>query len=68
MHASCPVLREKGVQGQFIGGGSHTGVRGPHKAVHIHLLWEEELGCLQNVPGNYREGRNKLCKRSQPPK
>lgn len=33
----APVLREKGVQGQFIGGGSHRGVRSPDKAVHTPL-------------------------------
>lgn len=34
----APVLREKGVQGQFIGGGSHRGVRSPDKAVHTPPL------------------------------
>lgn len=34
----APVLREKGVQGQFTGGGSHTGVRSAHKAVHTPPL------------------------------
>lgn len=34
----APVLREKGVQGQFIVGGSHRGVRSPDKAAHTPPL------------------------------
>lgn len=32
-----------------------------------HLLWEEELGCLEKALGNYREGRNSpSCLREEP--